>query len=217
MTSMASPGQTPSPPATFFDRWSQSYDGSLLQRSTYEPVHDAVLELVADERPQRILDLGCGTGHLTARLRDHFPDADVIGADYSLGMLERAMRRERGDHLVQADAMQLPLRPGSLDLITCSESFHWYPDQRRAARGLANLLAPNGRLVIASIAMVTTVGSEIVESVTARRQRPIKALPPKQLAALLDDVGFEVTSQRRVPRLGVFGWPVLTGARLARR
>lgn len=213
---MTPPGRAGTPSAGFFDRWSASYDGSLLQRSTYEPIHDAVLELVEADSPQRILDLGCGTGQLTARLRDRFPSAEVIGLDYSIGMLEQAGRRGRGDRLVQADAMRLPLRLGSIDLITCSESFHWYPDQRAAAAGMADLLTPNGRLLIASIAAITSVGSDIVETLSTRRNRPIKALPPRQLAELLGDVGLSVQSQRRIPRLSVFGWPVLTDARPSR-
>ncbi len=197
----------------FFDQWSASYDGSLLQRSTYEPIHNAVIQRVRSIDPGVVLDLGCGTGQLTKRLTERFPSATVVGVDYSLGMLHQATART--ERLVQGDAQQLPLRPGSVDLITCTESFHWYRNQDTAAADLRDLLTPDGRLLIASIATLTTVGNEMVEQLSTARGRPIKALPPRQLTSLLERAGFDVTSQRRVPRLGVLGWPVLTEARPA--
>jgi len=74
----------------FFDLWSATYDRPGLQRTTYRPIHDAVLNRLDGLKPDHVLDLGCGTGQLTERLGAAFPDALVVGADLSDGMLERA-------------------------------------------------------------------------------------------------------------------------------
>ena len=77
-----------------------------------------------------------------SRLTEHFPGARVVGADLSAGMLDEAADR-LGDAvggLVRSDAQRLPFRPGSMDAVTCVESFHWYPDQTAAAREVAAVL-----------------------------------------------------------------------------
>ena len=120
----------------FFDLWSATYDRPGLQRTTYRPIHDAVLNRLDGLKPDHVLDLGCGTGQLTERLGAAFPDALVVGADLSDGMLERATDRMANEHaaaFLRADAQHLPIADGSLDIVTCTESFHWYADQTAAA------------------------------------------------------------------------------------
>lgn len=207
-----------SPTAAFFDRWSATYDRSALQLLTYRPIHDAVLARLDGVEPSTVIDLGCGTGQLTQRLRRRFPDANIVGVDLSDGMLTEAAGRLRevgGDAppLVQADAMQLPFAASSVDVVVCTESFHWYPDQAGALAEIARVLDPDGRLLIASIATVTLAGDRLLRRVTSAGGRTIRALPPRRMCELLVRTGFEVISQRRIPRLGPAAWPVLTDAR----
>ena len=226
----------------FFDLWSATYDRPGLQAATYRPVHDAVLGRLDTLRPERILDLGCGTGQLTERLRDEFPDAQIVGCDLSNGMIERAVQRlpdhdhvadadhdadaaggDDDDHdgvtgsvgFVRADAQRLPFAPASFDVVTCTESFHWYADQEAAAAELARVLQPGGRVVIASIATVTGFADDAIRRATEFAGRPIRAIPKRKLRRLLESAGFEVGHQGRIPRLGFVPWPVLTDARLA--
>ena len=199
----------------FFDLWSATYDRAGLQQTTYRPIHDAVLARLDGFRPARILDLGCGTGQLTERLGTAFPDAFVVGADLSDGMLERAASRVADERLatfVRADAQHLPLASASLDLLTCTESFHWYADQEAAAAELARLVRPGGRVIIASIATVTGFADEAIQKATTLAGRPVRAIPKRQLRRLLEAAGFEVLHQGRIPRLGFVPWPVLTDA-----
>ncbi len=147
-----------------FDRWSAVYDRPRFQEATYRPVHDAVLARLAEVQPEVVLDLGCGTGQLTRRLTERFPDAEVVGLDYSAGMLSEASDRVGSTaNLVRADAQFLPLRSASADVVVCTESFHWYRDQRLALAELVAVLRPGGQLVIASIAAVTDFGESAVQ------------------------------------------------------
>lgn len=247
-----------------FDLWSATYDRPELQYSTYRPVHDAVLARLAGLTPSMILDLGCGTGQLTRRLRHEYPDAVVIGADLSTGMLHRAasshavsgypdtvpadrladqladrlaghLAGERGADadgdadgegngddarrghrgsiaFVQADAQRLPIASGNIDVVVCTESFHWYQDQAAAVAEIHRVLTPGGRLVIASVATVTGVADVAIQRVTAAAGRPIKVIPKRRLRQLLEAGGFEVTHQGRIPRLGLVPWPLLSDA-----
>jgi ubiquinone/menaquinone biosynthesis C-methylase UbiE len=201
--------------SVLFDRWSAVYDRRGFQDATYRPVHDAVLARLVEARPEIILDLGCGTGQLTHRLTERFPDAQVVGIDYSAGMLGQATNRVGSRaNLVRADAQFLPFRSASADAVVCTESFHWYHDQRAALAGLAAILRPGGQLVIASIATVTDVGETAVRRWSSAGGQPVRALAPRRLHDLLTGAGFDVVHQRRVPRIGFAPWPALTDARL---
>lgn len=200
--------------SVFFDVWSHTYDRAALQESTYRPVHDAILDRIADLSPDTVLDLGCGTGQLTRRLLTTFPEAGIVGVDLSAGMLERATESDECSDagFALADAQRLPLAPGSVDVVVCSESFHWYPDQPTALEGLQALLRPGGRLLIASIATLTGTGDDIVRRATSVTGRPIRAVPRRRLRKMLEHAGFDVTHQGRIMRLGPIPWPVLTDA-----
>jgi len=203
---------------SLFDRWSQTYDRLELQRSTYRPVHDAVVQSLDEENPHVVLDLGCGTGQLTRRLAERFAQAAVVGVDLSAGMLGEAVAAASDHdgplpHYVRGDALALPMRTGSIDAVVCTESFHWYPDQGQVLDDLARLLRPGGRLLIASIATVTRLGDRMLRGASGLGGAEIKALPPRSLRTAVEGAGFEVLRQRRIPRLGLAAWPVLTDAR----
>ncbi|MDA1264789.1 MAG: methyltransferase domain-containing protein, partial [Planctomycetota bacterium] len=84
---------------------SSTWDPSQYERFA-EPRLRPGLELLARipvEAPRRVVDLGCGTGNLTAALAARWPEAEVVGVDHSAEMLERAgevapaVRFEEGD------------------------------------------------------------------------------------------------------------------------
>ena len=191
-----------------FERWSRTYDDAALQRFTYRTLHDAVVTIASSQRPGTILDVGCGTGQLTRRLTQLDWAPTVYGLDVSTGMLDRA--RHCGAPLIRASAEALPIADHSIELITCTESFHWYTDQRAAAAEFARVLRPGGQVAIISIATFTDVGASLLRRATAGRST-IRALPPHQIRAVLAAAGLMVHEQRRVRR-PTPPWPTLTRA-----
>lgn len=187
----------------FFDIWSRFYDAKAPQSLTYGPVHDAVCaEIARRPVPARIVDVGCGTGILAARLAGAFPDARVTGADLSPGMLERARRRSDSVTWVEADAQHLPFEDASFDTICCTESFHWYPDQRAALSEFRRVLDPEGSLHLAFVNPATPALEWTVNSLTQAVGRPAHWMTGEHLEALLRDAGFEPRRRVRVRR-----WP----------
>lgn len=196
----------------FFDVWSTFYDLPLVQRLTYLPVHDVVLAALRHDPPGRVLDLGCGTGLLSARLRRELPGARVVGADFSAGMLARAAARDPGLRCVQATALALPFRDASFDAVTSTEAFHWFPDQRAALAECFRVLAPGGRLLVALVnPPLATIGDAVFLASSLVGQ-PFRWPTPQAMRALLEDAGFAVDAQRRIFRVpaGLLLPPVLS-------
>src|SRR5947209_3769023 len=118
-----------------FNRWSESYDRSILQWLLFGPSHRALIgrirAVAGDDRAIRILDVGCGTGVFAERIRRASPRAQVWGVDLVSDMLTKGTvrwRRQAGQvQPVQGDSEQLPFAHGSFDFITCANSFHHYP------------------------------------------------------------------------------------------
>lgn len=110
---------------------------------------DRRLELSGGET---VLDLACGQGTHTRRLAAAAgPSGLVVGADLSAPMLRRAARAVTADNtvFVRADAMDLPLRDGTVDALCCSLCLHLVPDLDTALAQIARVLRPGGRLALA--------------------------------------------------------------------
>lgn len=91
---------------------------------------------------RRALDLGCGTGFVTASLVAR--GWRVAGADFSAPMLAEARRFLDGAApLVRGRAEALPLRDASVALVTCGTAFHWFAP-RPALDEIARVLVPGG-------------------------------------------------------------------------
>jgi len=101
-----------------------------------------VLDLL-DPRPgERVLDLGCGDGALTAQIVAR--GADVLGVDAAPDMVSAA--RARGVSAELADGARLGFS-SEFDAVFSNAAMHWMPDQAAVVAGVAQALKPGGRFV----------------------------------------------------------------------
>ena len=98
-----------------------------------------------ERAPDRILDLGTGTGLAARFLADRFPDASIVGADLSPAMLEEARRLTPGARISYelADGSHLPYPSGSFDLVVLLNMIPFFDE-------LARVTAAAGAVVFAS-------------------------------------------------------------------
>lgn len=106
-----------------------------------------LLGRIALDGPQRIYDLGCGTGNITRLLLERWPDAQITGVDDSAEMLSKAADGSSGIAWVrQSLATWQPDAPA--DLIYSNAALHWLPNHARLFPALVDALAPGGVLAV---------------------------------------------------------------------
>jgi trans-aconitate methyltransferase len=98
--------------------------------------------------PRKILDLGCGAGHVTEKALRQWPRAKFSALDAAPKMLATLQRKFPGVETIGADAAE-PGPLGSYDLILSSMMAHWLPDPRAALQVWRKLLVPGAKLFVA--------------------------------------------------------------------
>lgn len=186
---------------TEFDRWSKVYDRSPLQRFFFRPSHRMILE-VADIQPgARVLDIGCGTGQFLCRLAHLHPEISLVGLDLSEKMLDGARDNcaEFGDRieLVCGDSEALPFEPGSFDLVTCTHSFHHYPQQAVVASEMRRVLKPGGQAVVVDANRDNPWGWFVFDGIVATIERHVHHCSARRFRMLFTGAGFETVEQTR--------------------
>jgi len=140
--------------AAFGER-AQHYDqGWLGQLHHHIADRTADLALTCVRAPRRILDVGCGTGYLLARLAARAPQAEALaGIDAAPAMIRAAQDRAIDGRLrfVVGTAERLPWPAATFDLVISTTSFDHWADQRAGLAQCARVLAPGGCLVLADL------------------------------------------------------------------
>jgi trans-aconitate 2-methyltransferase len=190
------------------DTWNpEIYERFSAERG--RPFFD-LLALVAPIPGGRAVDLGCGTGALTAELHRRLGAAETLGIDSSPAMLEKTaplagngLRFERGDLAEFAPAARF-------DLVFSNAALHWVPDHSGLLQRLTRALRPSGQLafqVPVNFGHAThrsaekVAGEEPFRSALGGGAHSTNVLAPEAYATLLHRLGFA----EQIVRLEVYG------------
>lgn len=149
-----------------FDLWADGYDKAVgvsdeensYPFAGYKRILGAIYETVLQKQTPRVLDIGFGTGTLTARLYEQ--GCDVYGQDFSARMLDVARKKMPQAHLYQGDfskGLAEPLACGQYDFIVSTYALHHLTDAQKIGflRLLLSRLLPDGQLLIGDVAFET--------------------------------------------------------------
>ncbi|MFA5863263.1 MAG: methyltransferase domain-containing protein [Phycisphaerae bacterium] len=142
-----------------FNRWAQTYDRSILNHLLFHRCYLKFIECIlrylpAPDRVLRLLDVGCGTGTFASMLEKSQLPISPMGLDMAEKMCQlahlkaRQMSSNQAIRFVTGDSEHIPFADCSFDIVTCSNSYHHYPHQRKVLAEFLRILKPGGRVII---------------------------------------------------------------------
>lgn len=155
---------------------------------------------------ERVLDVGCGDGKITAQIAERVPAGSVIGVDPSKDMIAFASNHfppqsHPNLRFEVADARRLPF-PNEFDLVVTFNALHWVPEQEMAWRSIHAALKAGGRVIGRMVSEGSRKSLEDVLEETRQQPRwekyfggfrqPFVHLTIEEYRDLVQRCGFEV-------------------------
>lgn len=201
-----------------FDRIAPRYDrvNRVMTGRMDQRWRRSLLERLAVNDDDIVLDLACGTGDFAEIAREH--TRNVIGLDFSRGMLEGAQGRELlGVEFVQGDGLRLPLRDASLTVAVSGFALRNFAGLEPVFAELARVVRPGGHIGLLEVdrprnplirfahgiyfnRVVPFIGGIISGDLKAYRYLPASAayLPDeRELVRMLRRAGFKHIRKKR--------------------
>ena len=141
-----------------FDRIAGVYDlmNSVMTAGLHHRWRERAADLAMLTPGARALDVATGTGDLAVELaRRVTPGGEVVGSDFSEGMLERARGKSSDVRWEQANALALPYPDDGFDAATVGFGARNFSDLEQGLREMARVVRPGGRVVVLEITTPT--------------------------------------------------------------
>lgn len=197
----------------------KDWDARLYREQTgfVSELGTPLLALLAPRAGERVLDVGCGDGELTARIAAR--GCEVVAIDASGEMVAAARRRGLDARVM--DAAELDNATGffeAFDAVFSNAALHWMHPMETVARGIHRCLKGGGRFVaeLGGQGNVAGIREAIHEALRGRGVDPRAVDPwrfptPEEYATLLEETGFQVRSVEHFERPiglpgGIRGW-----------
>jgi trans-aconitate methyltransferase len=182
------------------DRWDSSlYDDR--HSFVWKKVGD-LIELLDPASGERILDLGCGTGHLTAQIAAR--GAVTTGLDASVSMIAQARQNYPKLKFVLGDASAFRFDE-LFDAVFSNAALHWIPEAGPVIASVARALKPGGRFVLemggrGNIARIVGALSTVLREAGYSPRNPWYFPSAAEYGTLLEQRGFEIEALWTIER-----------------
>ncbi len=171
---------------------SVSYDGCAeLQRLVALELLDRA---AIPGSAETVVDVGCGTGFFTRHVLERFGCGRLLALDIAVPMLQAARQNVKvGDvDYVCADAENIPLMQGSVDIMVSNLALQWCTDLAAVFAGFQRSLKPGGRLFFSTFGPATLQELKRAWAGVDRYTHVNEFYSPNRIAQLLQDAGFKV-------------------------
>lgn len=139
-----------------FSAAATTYDAnSEFQFEVAKALTKRIRGLYAGAPPARILDVGCGTGHLAVELRREFPASKILACDISTLMLCESSLKTGKEGLVAGDSEALPFAASAFDVVAANLALQWSCDVALSFAEAARVLKSGGILAFSTLGPAT--------------------------------------------------------------
>ncbi len=183
---------------------SDSWDSALYddRHSFVWRAGASLLEMLGPKEGERILDLGCGTGHLTVKIAE--AGAEVTGLDSSPSMIAQARQNFPALKFVLADARDFHFDE-PFDAAFSNAVLHWVHQPEAALKCVAAALKPGGRFVLemgvrGNVGRIRTAIEEVLGEYGITPRCPWYYPSLGEYSTLLEGAGFEVRTAQTFDR-----------------
>ena len=139
-----------SSPTDYEQIWSGGWDDMRVYGPMSRHTRRLMLSMCEDLQPRGICDIGCGEGSLLAALRQAHPGASVTGVEIAENAAALARRRFPDAEIAVMDVAITGLAR-TFDLVVSADVVEHIEDDQRALSNMADMVAPGGRLVVATL------------------------------------------------------------------
>jgi trans-aconitate 2-methyltransferase len=163
---------------------------------------------------ERILDIGCGDGKVTAEIAQHAPRGSVVGIDASAEMIEFAQRnfppqQFKNLQFQRGDAQALDFER-QFDWVVSFACLHWIKDHRPVLAGIRRALRPGGRVLVQCGGRGNAAAVEQAAVQVSQRPQwaeffvgltfPWGFYGPEEYRPWLEEAGFKIADLRLIPK-----------------
>lgn len=147
------------------------------------------------DNPKRIIDIGCGPGNSTAVLKEKYPNAHILGADFSPNMIEKAKSEHPDIDFMLFDASKdFNKLEGKFDIIFSNACIQWIPEHKKLINNMMSILNKGGIMAVQIPCQYEMQINTIVAQVTDSEKWRDKFSTQREFYNLTDSEYFNILS-----------------------
>ena len=134
----------------WFDKQARIYDETnTVLYSKYGKIScENIYNYLKDKEYSKLLDVGCGTGYLINMLSKNY-NAEFTGLDLSFEMINQANNKKiKNATFIEGLSDKIPFKDNTFDIVTCSQSFHHYPETDKPIQEAKRVLKQGGLYIL---------------------------------------------------------------------
>ena len=177
-----------------FNKQAEKYDTSDYSKYPRE-CYPFVLNAINNIHFNKVLDLGCGTGVILKEISSINSDVELFGLDLSENMIAKATQRlGTTATLSVGDAENLPYADNTFDLVCCVESFHHYPNPKKALSEINRVLKNGGLFLLCDTWTRSPIRQILNFFIRFSSDGDVHIYSENEISKLLKVTGFEMVS-----------------------
>lgn len=166
-----------------------------FKKERTQPSIDLVSRITI-ENPKRIIDIGCGPGNSTAQLKKRYPNAYILGVDYSENMIEKAKSSYEDIDFMLFDATtDFDKLNDKFDIVFSNACIQWVPNHKKLLKDMMGILSPNGMLAVQVPSQHEMPIHTIVETVTTNSKWKDKITNRRNFYTLAEEDYFNLLTE----------------------